>query len=243
MSLFKWFSGKSVQSKTAGDNHNRSALPVRLDSPQSATKYAVDTANRVEERKAKRHARREQLYVAVRESMTHAGVLSASYNFKVLALDQVGNQFLVMMDVDETFDIQTIKVSGIESKIVQTAEMRFQILVTSVYWRINAKPGMDSSKAPVPEPVLPVMTFVDEHANPPNSPYQKPALPRSNAIGNDETTLFKQAFAAAAVNAELTDKIYIEPHAHTTLTDFEDTARVEAYNTPVLSNTQYGDLL
>ena len=140
MSLFKWFSGKSVQSKTAGDNHNRSALPVRLDSPQSATKYAVDTANRVEERKAKRHARREQLYVAVRESMTHAGVLSASYNFKVLALDQVGNQFLVMMDVDETFDIQTKKVSGIESKIVQTAEMRFQILVTSVYWRINAKP-------------------------------------------------------------------------------------------------------
>ena len=33
------------------------------------------------ERKVKRHARREQLYGAIRESMTRAGMLSASYKF------------------------------------------------------------------------------------------------------------------------------------------------------------------
>lgn len=32
-------------------------------------------------------------------AMTRAGVLSASYKFKVLSLDRLGSEFLVMMDL------------------------------------------------------------------------------------------------------------------------------------------------
>ena len=44
-------------------------------------------------------ARREMLYVVIRESMMRAGILSAAYKFKVLSLDRKGRRFLVMMDV------------------------------------------------------------------------------------------------------------------------------------------------
>ena len=42
-------------------------------------------------------ARREMLYVVIRESMMRAGILSAAYKFKVLSLDRKGRRFLVMM--------------------------------------------------------------------------------------------------------------------------------------------------
>jgi hypothetical protein len=38
--------------------------------------------------------------------MTRAGVLSASYKFKVLSLDQRGNEFIVMMDLAKAFNGQ-----------------------------------------------------------------------------------------------------------------------------------------
>lgn len=60
-------------------------------------------ALRSEHSRLKRHARREQLYVGIREAMTRAGVLSASYKFKVLSLDQPGDKFMVMMDLAKGF--------------------------------------------------------------------------------------------------------------------------------------------
>jgi hypothetical protein len=81
--------------------------------------------------------RRELLYTVVRDAMVRAGVLSASYKFKVLSLDQRGRQFLVMMDLAREYGGETVRLSEIEALIAQTAKARYDILVTAVYWRIN----------------------------------------------------------------------------------------------------------
>ena len=138
MSLFNWFTGKPGSAKAASDDSQGRSLPRRDNHlPLQAQRPVADPTNRSDERKLKRHARREQLFVAVREAMTHSGVLSASYKFKVLSLDHPGDQFLVMMDVDQSTDNQAEKLASIESKIVQTAKARFAIEVTAVYWRIG----------------------------------------------------------------------------------------------------------
>ncbi len=69
--------------------------------------------------------------------MVRAGVLSASYKFKVLSLDQRGSQFLVMMDLAREFGGDTARLSEIEALIAQTAKSRYDIAVTAVYWRSN----------------------------------------------------------------------------------------------------------
>jgi hypothetical protein len=88
-------------------------------------------------RKNERMERRELLYTVVRDAMVRAGVLSASYKFKVLSLDQRGRQFLVMMDLAREYGGETVRLSEIEALIAQTAKTRYDILVTAVYWRIN----------------------------------------------------------------------------------------------------------
>ena len=88
-------------------------------------------------RKTERMERRELLYTVVRDAMVRAGVLSASYKFKVLSLDQRGSQFLVMMDLAREFGGDTGRLSEIEALIAQTAKSRYDIAVTAVYWRIN----------------------------------------------------------------------------------------------------------
>jgi hypothetical protein len=148
MALFNWFSGKSELTKlpmprdaVKAARHSRPGAPPNSTPPSVSSQPAHDTTNRSEQRKAKRHARREQLYVAVREAMTRAGVLSASYKFKVLSLDQRGDQFLVMMDVHPSMAGQVEKLSESESLIVQTAKTLFGMTVTSVYWRLDVKPN------------------------------------------------------------------------------------------------------
>jgi hypothetical protein len=195
-----------------------------------------------EERRVRRHARREQLYVAVRESMTHSGVLSASYKFKVLSLDQRGDQFLVMMDVDQSFGHQAEKLAEIENKIIQTAKARFEILVTSLYWRIDTHGVVGRPKVAGADPGhnagLPSV-------EPSRLAARKPAS-RYDPIQDDEVAAFKQALAAASANSPVaTDgggKIRSGPRSYTLLTGFEDTEMPESSAAPVLSNTQYGDL-
>lgn len=156
MSLFaRWF-GKS------------SKLPVRIDAaqpsvfaeslrtaqhdPQAAAPlgpkplvapHAADMAHRPGERSA----RREMVYSSVRESMVRSGILSAGYKFKVLALDKRATQFIVMIDLSEQFSASPDKLSQIEALIAYSAKTRFEILVTSVYWRLNGQLGLSSGKA------------------------------------------------------------------------------------------------
>jgi hypothetical protein len=248
MALFNWFSGKSKRAKAhEAANGNRPArlghpAPTSHSQPQEAPpKPVADPTNRGEERKAKRHARREQLYVAVREAMTRAGVLSASYKFKVLSLDQRGDQFLVMMDVHLGLSGQIDKLAESEATIVQIAKTRFDMTVTSVYWRLDTKPNVADGKATGFEPRLAQLQTQ------PLSPAarQYPAL-RFEPIQDDEVAAFKQALSVSAANhptaPDANGKTRSGLRSYTLITGFEDTEMPESAAAPALSATQYGEL-
>ncbi|NMM76687.1 hypothetical protein [Acidovorax sp. SRB_24] len=126
MSLFSWFLRKPAPAfKRASEPSGR----LNADAAVLPEQAAQRTNERME--------RRELLYVVVRDAMVRAGVLSASYKFKVLALDQRGRQFLVMMDLAREYGGETARLSDIEALIAQTAKLHYDIAVTAVYWRIN----------------------------------------------------------------------------------------------------------
>ena len=203
----------------------------------------VDHGNRSEERKVQRHARREQLYQAVREASNHSGVLSASYRFKVLSLDQAGNEFLVMMDVDQSFDHRAEKLAEIETRIVQIAKTRYEIRVTSVYWRISTS-GVARNINVAAQDVI--QTAAVHDAKPASPAASKGPNFRYEPIQDEEVAAFKQALQAASANSHVlldtASKPHGSPRSYTLLTGFEDTEMSESGRTPVLSVTQYGDL-
>ena len=142
MSLFSWFSRKPAPAKPraaaepSGLFNADATVPLqpgRQGKPLVEPQPPEHAANR----KNERMERRELLYTVVRDAMVRAGVLSASYKFKVLSLDQRGRQFLVMMDLAREYGGETVRLSEIEALIAQTAKTRHDILVTAVYWRIN----------------------------------------------------------------------------------------------------------
>ena len=252
MLLFKWFSGKSTASTIAADKDSgpirrgsRGRLWSTRDQPASLppSRVQADPGNLNGERKVKRHARREQLYLAVRAAFTHAGVLSATYRFKVLSLDQAGNQFLVMMDVDQSFDHRTEQLADIEARIVQVAKSRYDIHVTSVYWRVSTAPAPRSTRAVAQESVPATALQTHEAVS---LASRKTQSFRYDPIQDDELAAFRQALVAASANSpvstEAAGKARSGPRSYTLLTGFEDTEMPESASTPILSSTQYGDL-
>ena len=241
MSFFNWFSAKSRQSKAAAREEKKRG------SAASSPRQAPEAEEIGDGRKVKRHARREQLYVAIREAMTRAGVLSASYKFKVLSLDSRGNEFLVMMDL-KAFGGSPELLGDIEALIVQNARARFEITVPAVYWRIDeavavGKPG-SASQTTAQTSTLPVRGAV---AEPPLVKQDGSSAPRYEPIQADEVVAFKQALMAASAQGpggvpEYSAKTRSGPHSYTLLTGFEDTEMASSAVSPVLSSTQYGDL-
>lgn len=277
MSFFSWFSGKSDPDHAAlaevQPEHDSSGLtrdertrPVAgARAKSSAPMQFKTTADKVAAeqssgQKSQRHAKRELLYAAVREAMIRAGVLSASYKFKVLSLDPRGDQFMVMMDLAQEFGGQTDRLAEIEVLIAQSAKSRYNIRVTAVYWRMNelvsvGRPGAQAAShshveisrpAPlVAEPVVaeamvaePVVESVAE---------MTPVPKRYEPIQADEVAAFKQALAAASAvgipqKAEKLDMQQVKAkvdkdqparssaRSYTLLTGFEDT---EMPDTPV----------
>ena len=168
MSLFSWFSRKPAPAKPraaaepSGLFNADATVPLqpgRQGKPLVEPQPPEHAANR----KNERMERRELLYTVVRDAMVRAGVLSASYKFKVLSLDQRGRQFLVMMDLAREYGGETVRLSEIEALIAQTAKTRYDILVTAVYWRINdhvavgiPQKGVAPQGAALPVPAAPV---------------------------------------------------------------------------------------
>ena len=154
-------------------------------------------------------ARRELLYDVVRESMVRAGVLSASYKFKVLSLDARGRQFLVMVDLARAEGAETARLAEIEAMIAQGAKSRYDIVVTAVYWRMNehvavGRPGAQPLRATPPQPMpleprpapldsQPALASQPAPLGPASSPRH---LSRYEPIEADEVAAFKQALAA-----------------------------------------------
>ncbi len=255
MSFFNWFSKKSGRADVSRQQDNKVSLsdargqaaPARGKAqPLAAAKLAPDPANRSETRKARRHARREQLYIAVRESMTRAGVLAASYKFKVLSLDQRGDGFLVMIDVDQTLGRQAEKLVEIESIIVRAAQARSEISVTSVYWRMEARADVENIKPAGGGMDRTAARQAQDVCDAARQPDKKPMAPRYEPIQDDEVAAFKQALTAAsatsAITVDATGKSRSGLHSYTLLTGFEDTEMSESAAVPALSTTQYGDL-
>ena len=145
MSLFSWFSRKpappkakprSAGAEPSGLLNADATVPLAPGRPGQPLLQPVPPEHAAN-RKNERMERRELLYTVVRDAMVRAGVLSASYKFKVLSLDQRGRQFLVMMDLAREYGGETARLSEIEALIAQTAKTSYDILVTAVYWRIN----------------------------------------------------------------------------------------------------------
>jgi hypothetical protein len=243
MSLFSWFSRKPSPPKARAALDPSGLLNADATVPLAVGRRPVlepQPAEHAANRKNERMERRELLYTVVRDAMVRAGVLSASYKFKVLSLDQRGRQFLVMMDLAREFGGETVRLSEIEALIAQTAKARYDILVTAVYWRINdhvavgipqkgiaplgaslpAAPAapLRVPQAPVARPAAP-MSAVAPAALPvqPATPLPtRPAVvaprpaPRFDPIEADEVAAFKRALSDAA-GARATPAAAVKP--------------------------------
>jgi len=212
------------------------------------------------DRKVKRHARREQLYVAIRDSMTRAGMLSASYKFKVLSLDQNGNEFLVMMDVAHHLTTSAGKLSDTEEIIIRSAKAGYGIVVTAVYWRFDRKTALELVSTPAmgfPAAVaIPVAAAVraEDFVNTQSDDIPSDAKKRNDPLLEEEVAAFKRALTAthtaSAVPAALiavtvagaAGKASGVLKSYTLITGFEDTEIPDSPEIPALSATQYGDL-
>ena len=253
MSLFNWFSRKSGAAKNAMPE---GAQPQRSSKPGQAQDKILPPASKPEplpeaqlvDRKVKRHARREQLYVAIRECMTRAGVLSASYKFKVLSLDQRGDQFLVMMDVAPELGSQADKLTEIETLLISTAKSLFSIYVTSVYWRTDNRPvginTVNAVKSATRQPTAPGSQPLPPEVVRPA--VKQPGAQRYDPIHDDEMAAFKLALVAASAHSPATPdgtgKSRSGLRSFTLITGFEDTEMSESSTAPALSTTQYGEL-
>ncbi len=246
MSLLSWFTKKNKARDNAlgivdssGLGHVDATVPFN-PSAKGNDRFIAPAQNHAANRKTERLERREQLYSVVRESLTSAGILSASYKFKVLSLDSRGRQYLIMMDIDRRYVAETGRLAEIERLIAHNAKSRYDILVTSVYWRVN-----ETVTAGLSRPSAPTPLSASTPATPPQRPPAASGLskPRYEPLHADEVAAFKQALATAApsptpvVKGELVRSGRRNPAP---LPTFEDT-QIDDSGSP-LSGTQYGDL-
>ena len=279
MSFFSWFSSKPSQNPVGTDRESPDSdssdltreertRPVAGSRPRVSQPQPLKTpAEQQPGQKSQRHAKRELLYVAVREAMIRAGVLSASYKFKVLSLDPRGDQFMVMMDLAQEFGGQTGRLADIEVMIAQSAKSRYNIRVTAVYWRMSElvsiahpRPAARTASHPTPgaellragavaaagrQVLAPAMTETAA----PALLVPEPPIERYEPIQADEVAAFKQALAAASAtgatprpDAGVVGRSGANSYA--LLTGFEDTEMPDTPAVvPALSSTQYGDLV
>jgi len=254
MSLFNWFSGKSDASKTAALGSSRLQRNAKHGHAQDkslppAGKPTPSPDAQLVDRKVKRHARREQLYLAIRECMTRAGVLSASYKFRVLSLDQGGDQFLVMMDIAPGLGGQVEKLTEIETLLIRSARSLFSIYVTSVYWRTDNSPvAANAVNFDVSQPATPESRpmALEAAKNATQNATKTPVVQRYDPIHDDEMADFKQTLVpASAHHPALHDgagKSHSGQRSPTLIAGSEDTEMPESSAAPALSPTQYGEL-
>lgn len=241
MSLLQWFSKKpqtkaSPTPESSGLGHVDATVPLH---PAARGRLDTSAGSHAANRKTERLERRELLYAVVRQSMTRAGVLSSSYKFKVLSLDSRGRQYLIMMDIARQYAGETARLAEIEGEIARSAKTQHDILVTSVYWRVNehVTTGLSRPAAAVSAPAPLSSTPA------PVAPAVAPVKPRFEPLQADEVTAFKQALANGVAKApspppgEVVRSGRRNP-APTPV--FQDTQLDDSHSP--LSGTQYGDL-
>lgn len=244
--MFNWF-GK--QKKQEHDSVLPSSGLSRLEStkPHHQARHGNGGTASPGNRKQERLERRELLYAVVREAMVRAGVLSSSYKFKVLSLDQRGRQFLVMVDLAQGAASDTRRLAEIEAMVAQSAKARYDVLVSAVYWRANehvaiGDPAHFTAQKPLISQPAPLESGVPSRP----APLESGPRQRLEPIQPDEEAAFRQALAAGVrgEQALVAANKGKEPRAVTLLTGFEDTEMVNEENGvgDHLSGTQWGAL-
>jgi len=242
MSLLSWFSKKSTDKaptvpQSSGLVHEDATVP--LEGPgKDASKAAMAGSGSAANRKGERLERREQLYSVVRESMTGAGILSASYKFKVLSLDSRGRQYLIMMDVAQQYAGEAARLAEMEGLIAHNAKARYDIFVTAVYWRVNGHVSAGLTRSPVSAPAPLAADRTSAGSTQASTPQ-----PRYEPLHADEVTAFKQALASAAPsNSPVMPGEIVRSGRRNPAPDpdFEDTEMIDRRSP--LSGTQYGEL-
>ena len=201
MTLMSWLQAK------------KNTAPGKGPFTRARKKFSQTTLPLISPRRGRRILRREQLFSVVRESLIRAGVLSTSYEFKVLTLDANGDTFLVLVDLAlPALSMPDEYLLEIERWIQQSGRTRHEMDVRSVYWRRKAVPdqvGM-ALKAAVAAQTRREAVPMTPGAVPATTPRPKPvvsdtAIPRpamphadgpAQRVDDDEVAAFRQALQA-----------------------------------------------
>ena len=223
MMLLNW-----LNAKYPANARKRAALRPRKS-------FGQTTLPLISPRRGRRILRREQLFSVVRESMIRGGVLSSSYEFKVLTLDANGDSFLVLIDLALPAEVMPDGyLLEIERWIQASAQSRHDMKVGSVYWRRKA---VHDQRGIALRAAVAAQT---RHETPAPNPTAIPApvLSRGSSCAQpaaaDEVVAFRQALQMAAPplrSGPLEANIFTHlpvPESHS---DFS-----------ALSETQYGKL-
>ncbi len=206
-------------------------------------RFSQTTLPLISPRRGRRILRRDQLFSVVRESLIRGGVLSTSYEFKVITLDANGDSFLVLIDLSlPAPSMPDEYLLEIERWIQQSAKTRHEMGVRSVYWRRKAAPDqvgvalrasvtaqtrretelMTPGMSPVMSRSVPGATAIPR-------PDVRPAGEPAQKVGDDELRAFRHALQSVTAPAYRTPaqaRLEVPPEA---LSDFQ-----------ALSETQHG---
>jgi hypothetical protein len=217
MSLLRWLQAKKTETGTTGGR----AKPRRS--------FGQTTLPLISPRRGRRILRREQLFSVVRESLIRAGVLSTSYEFKVLALDSSGDAFLVLVDLSLPADVMPDEyLLEIERWVQNSARSRHGMKVQAVYWRRQA---VQDQRGVALKAAVAAQTRRETAAA--GETGSKPVPGRVQPLEADEVEAFRKALESPALPAHRMEspalaKPHPEPEANSGFSE--------------LSETQYGKL-
>jgi hypothetical protein len=235
MSFFSLFTRKK---RSADDRAGPLSSSFAGQDPTVPMQRRGGDAAPVSARRSERIARRELLFTVVRECMNRAGVLSASYKFKVLSLDARGREFLVMIEVPGAQLQSAERLAEIEARVAQAAKAQHKIAVKAVYWRQNDQIAVGQATGAAggrkaagvelrkPDAVAPDSMLTDG--------------PGYEPIEAGEVAAFRQALANGSRPPR--EPRPATPQSYTLLTGFEHTELREDPPADVLSGSQYGEL-
>lgn len=152
--------------------------------------------------------RRELLYEAIKVTMQANSILSASYKFRVVRNDKRGHQYAVMVDLSTDFlhnhSGQPEQLLAIGAAITRNAEVRYGLVVSGVFWRINDQmEGFEKSRAATSS-----AAGADRNAPIPNTaPSALTAVQEFERATADELSAFEAAWQAGQA-VSVGDRIY-----------------------------------
>lgn len=254
MSLFNWVLKKRGKAAVgaASENHQRGLVGAAASQPATdrpGTDPEQAPTNQVASRKAERLQRRELLYSVVRDTMIRAGLLAASYRFKVLSLDAHGRRHLIMMDLANGVALDSVRFAEIEAVLAQAAKAQHGILVTAVYWRVNEPVTVGQSRTSM-GPIAKKFNAKPDQPAPrasdmtPDAAVARSPENRFDPIQEDEVAAFKRALASGTTDAGVPTRPPVPGQRQSAVVEeFEVTQIINPSEASLpMSITQYGDL-